>query len=165
MTRGKAILLAALLVGAGIGFLFLPIHSWFMALEGQVKSLGSIGPSAVAVAYAVTTVLFVPGSALTIGSGTLFGLRTGFLVVLVGANVGAFFSFLLARTLLREKVAHWAEGNPKFRSLDRAIGRKGFKMVFLSRLSPAFPFTLLNYFLGLTAVRTGSPPSGTTATP
>jgi pyruvate/2-oxoglutarate dehydrogenase complex dihydrolipoamide dehydrogenase (E3) component/uncharacterized membrane protein YdjX (TVP38/TMEM64 family) len=156
VTRGKAILLAVLLVGVGVGFLFLPVRDWFMTLEDQVKSLGSIGPIAVAVAYAVTTVLFVPGSALTIGSGTLFGLKTGFLVVLVGANVGALCAFLLARTFLREKVAHWAEGNPRFRALDRAIGREGFKMVLLSRLSPVFPFTLLNYFLGLTAVRTGS---------
>jgi pyruvate/2-oxoglutarate dehydrogenase complex dihydrolipoamide dehydrogenase (E3) component/uncharacterized membrane protein YdjX (TVP38/TMEM64 family) len=102
-----------------------------------------------------TTVLLIPGSAITIGSGTLFGLKTGFFVVLVGANLGALSAFLLARTFLRDKVARWAEGNPKFRSLDRAIGQQGFKMVLLTRLSPAFPFTLLNYFLGLTAVRTG----------
>ncbi len=58
--------------------------------------------------------------------------------------------------MLREKVARWADGNAKFHSLDRAIGRQGFKMVFLTRLSPAFPFTLLNYLLGITAVGTGS---------
>jgi len=57
---------------------------------------------------------------------------------------------------MREKVARWAEANPKFAALDRAIGQNGFKMVFLSRLSPAFPFTLLNYLLGLTTVRASS---------
>ena len=77
-------------------------------------------------------------------------------MVFVGANLGALCAFLLARTFLREKVARWAEGNPKFRALDLAIGRQGFKMVFLTRLSPAFPFTLLNYFLGFTAVKTGA---------
>ncbi|HUC96944.1 MAG TPA: FAD-containing oxidoreductase, partial [Candidatus Polarisedimenticolaceae bacterium] len=90
------------------------------------------------------------------GAGTLFGLKTGLMVVVAGANLGALASFLLARTFLRERVANWAAANPKFRSLDRAIGKQGFKMVLLTRLSPVFPFVLLNYFLGLTAVRNGS---------
>ncbi|MBI4523340.1 MAG: FAD-containing oxidoreductase [Deltaproteobacteria bacterium] len=156
MKGGKLILVIALLLIAGIGFLFLPIQQWFAGLEGYIQTLGTIGPIVVALTYIVTTVLFIPGSALTIGAGSLFGLTTGFLVVLVGANAGALCAFLLARTFLREKVARWAEASPRFRSLDRAIGRQGFKMVFLSRLSPAFPFTLLNYLLGLTAVGTGS---------
>lgn len=156
MKTYKMLLLVAVVVGVTVGFLFLPIREWFRELERYVRSLGSIGPIAVALAYVVSTVLFIPGSALTIGSGTLFGLKTGFFVVLVGANLGALCAFLLARTFLREKVARWADGNPKFRSLDRAIGRQGFKMVFLSRLSPAFPFTLLNYLVGLTAIRTGA---------
>ena len=156
MKGGKAIVLAGLVLLAGVGFLFLPIRQWFMQVEGYVRSLGAIGPAAVALAYVLCTVLFIPGSAITIGAGTLFGLKTGFLVVLVGANLGALCSFLLARTFLREKVARWAEANPKFRSLDRAIGKQGFKMVLLTRLSPVFPFVLLNYFLGLTAVRTGA---------
>ena len=156
MKRGKAVLLVGLLLTVGAGFLFLPVREWLTHLEGYVKSLGSIGPIAVAAAYVFTTVLLIPGSAITIAAGGLFGLKTGFLVVLVGANLGAFCSFLLARTFLRDKAARWAENNSRFRSLDRAIGREGFKVVFLSRLSPIFPFTLLNYFLGLTAVRTGS---------
>ena len=156
MKNGKLILMIALLLVAGVSSLFLPIRQWFAGLEGYVEALGSIGPVIVALTYIVTTVLFIPGSALTIGAGSLFGLTTGFLVVLVGANLGALCAFLLARTFLREKVARWAEANPKFRSLDRAIGRQGFKMVLLSRLSTAFPFTLLNYLLGLTAVPTGA---------
>ena len=154
MNARKAIVLAGLVLLAGIGLLFLPIREWFMQVEGYVRSLGAIGPAAVALAYVLCTVLFIPGSAITIGSGTLFGLKTGFLVVLVGANLGALCSFLLARSFLREKVVRWAEANPRFRSLDRAIGKQGFRMVFLARLSPVFPFVLLNYFLGLTAVRT-----------
>lgn len=156
MKRGKVIFLAGLLLGAGVGFLFLPLRAWFVHLEGYVSSLGRIAPVALALAYVFATVFMIPGSALTISAGGLFGLTTGFLVVLVGSNLGALCAFILGRTFLRQKVALWAENNPKFRSLDRAIGREGFKMVFLSRLSPAFPFTLLNYFLGLTAVRTGS---------
>ncbi|MBI2091132.1 MAG: FAD-containing oxidoreductase [Deltaproteobacteria bacterium] len=156
MKTRKLMILGVLVACVAVGVLFLPVREWFMHLEGYVKGLGRIGPIAVALVYVLSTILFIPGSALTIGSGTLFGLKTGFLVVLVGANLGALCAFLLARTFLREKVARWADGNPKFRSLDRAIGRQGFKMVFLSRLSPAFPFTLLNYLVGLTAIRTGA---------
>jgi uncharacterized membrane protein YdjX (TVP38/TMEM64 family) len=156
MKTAKKLFIAFLIIDIAAAILFLPLRDWLAHFEQYVESLGSIGPIAVALAYVVTTVLFIPGSAITIGAGSLFGLKTGFLVVLVGANLGALCAFLLARTLLRGKVTKWAEGNAKFRSLDRAIGSQGFKMVFLSRLSPAFPFNLLNYLLGLTAVRTGT---------
>jgi len=156
MNTSKILILIGLLIVAVAALLSLPVREWFMQLEGYVESLGAIGPLVVVLIYILSTVFFIPGSALTIGSGTLFGVKTGILVVVAGANLGALCSFLLARTWLREKVARWADSNPKFRSLDRAIGRQGFKMVLLTRLSPVFPFVLLNYFLGLTAVRTGS---------
>ncbi len=156
MKRSKAVLIALLLAALFVGFLFLPVRAWFMQFEGYVQSLGAIGPVVVVLVYVLCTVLFVPGSAITVGSGTLFGLQTGFIVVVLGANLGALCSFLLARGFLREKVANWAAASPKFRSLDRAIGKQGFKMVLLTRLSPVFPFVLLNYLLGLTAVRAGA---------
>ncbi|MGE5219078.1 MAG: FAD-containing oxidoreductase [Chloroflexota bacterium] len=147
------LLLAAAAITAGI---LLPFREWFIHFEIYVNSLGALGPVLVALAYVLCTVALVPASALTIGSGTLFGLKTGFVVVIIGANLGALCSFLLARTFLREKVAAWAAAHAKFRALDQAIGRQGFKMVLLTRLTPVFPFVLLNYFLGLTAVRTGA---------
>src|SRR5574341_2573348 len=101
MKTRKLIILGVLVACVAVGVLFLPVREWFMHLEGYVKGLGSIGPVAVALAYVLSTVLFIPGSALTIGSGTLFGLKTGFFVVLVGANLGALCGFLLARTFLR----------------------------------------------------------------
>ena len=156
MKPNRVIIAILLLAAVAIGVLFLPVRQWFMDFESYVKSLGALGPLVVVLIYVLCTVLLVPGSALTVGAGTLFGLKTGFLVVLVGANLGALCSFLLARTFLREKVAVWAAANPKFHSPDQAIGRQGFKMVLLTRLSPVFPFVLLNYFLGLTAVRTGA---------
>jgi pyruvate/2-oxoglutarate dehydrogenase complex dihydrolipoamide dehydrogenase (E3) component/uncharacterized membrane protein YdjX (TVP38/TMEM64 family) len=146
------VLLIALLVG---GILFLPVRQWFAEFEGYIKSLGAWGPLAVVLIYVLCTVFFIPGSAVTIGAGTLFGLKIGFLVVVAGANLGALCSFLLARSFLRRQVAEWAAANPRFLSLDRAIGEQGFKVVLLTRLSPVFPFVLLNYFLGLTAVRAG----------
>ena len=150
-----------IVVGLGITIIiaasfFLPVHRWFTQIENYVQALGVFGPIAIAAGYVLCTVLLIPGSAISIGAGTIFGFTTGFLVVLAGANLGAFCSFLLARTFLREKVVKWVNANPKFQSLDGAIGKRGFYMVFLTRLSPLFPFVWLNYFLGLTAVRTGA---------
>lgn len=154
MFPNKSIALILLLIAAGIGLLLLPARQWFSDLEVYVHSLGAIGPVVYALTYVALTVFLFPASLVTVGAGTLFGLKTGLVVVLVGANLGALCSFLLARTFLRQRVTHWTESNPKFRFLDEAIGRQGFKMVLLCRLSPIFPFILLNYFLGLTAVRT-----------
>ena len=156
MKPSKIILIVLVLAAAVVVFRALPVGEWIIQLEGYVRGLGPIGPVAMVLAYVLCTVLFIPGSAITIGAGTLFGLSTGFIVVVIGANLGALTSFLLARSLLREKVTSWASANPKFRSLDQAIGKQGFKMVLLTRLSPVFPFVLLNYLLGLTAVRTPS---------
>lgn len=153
MSPGKAIALVLLLIAAGISLFFLPLRQWFSAFEAYVHALGAVGPVVYALAYVALTVFLFPASLVTVGAGTLFGLATGLLVVLIGANLGALCSFLLARTFLRQRVTHWTESNPKFRFLDEAIGRQGFKMVLLCRLSPIFPFILLNYFLGLTAVR------------
>ena len=156
MKKSRVILLVGLLVTVTVGFFFLPLRQWFTQLEGHVQSLGTLAPAVVVLAYVLCTVLLIPASIITLGAGTIFGLKTGFIVVVIGANLGALCSFLLARTFLRERVARWARENSKFRFLDEAIGRQGFKMVLLTRLSPIFPFILLNYFLGLTAVRTGA---------
>lgn len=151
--NAKVFLIASIVVAAGVGFLFLPAREWFAQFQDLIESLGAVGPVVFALAYVVLTVLLIPGSALTLAAGAIFGLWIGVITVIIGSNLGALCSYLLARTFLREKVAQWAEANPKFAALDRAIGREGFKMVLLTRLSPIFPFTLLNYFLGLTTVR------------
>jgi uncharacterized membrane protein YdjX (TVP38/TMEM64 family) len=154
MTLHRAFLVVLLLSAMAGSIFFLPIREWFSLFETYVYSLGAVAPIVYALGYAVLTVLLFPASIVTLAAGTLFGLKTGLLVVLVGANLGALCSFLLARTFLRERVIRWTASHPKFRFLDEAIGKQGFKMVLLCRLSPIFPFILLNYFLGLTAVRT-----------
>lgn len=156
MQKSKSWLLLVLLLVLGFGFFFLPLGNWFLLAQGTIEALGVAGPLVVILAYIVFTVLLIPGSALTLGAATLFGFWRGLLVVLAGANLGALCSFLLARTLLHQRVQQWAAANPKFAALNRAIGQNGFKMVFLARLSPVFPFTLLNYLIGLTTVRVTS---------
>lgn len=152
----KLWLLAFLIVAMLIAIGFLPISHWLKLLQSWIESLGALAPIVYVLVYISTTLLLIPGSLLTLGAGGIFGFWRGFAVVFVGANLGALGAFWLTRTFLRQRVALWAAGNPKFAALDRAIGREGFKMVLLSRLSPVFPFTLLNYFLGLTTVRTSS---------
>jgi uncharacterized membrane protein YdjX (TVP38/TMEM64 family) len=156
MNLRRAALLAIVVATAIVAALLLPLREWSMQFEAYVGSLGTLGPLLFAFAYMVLTVLLFPASVLTLGAGSLFGLKTGFFTALLGANLGALCSFLLARSFLRDRVVRWTAAHPKFRFLDDAIGKQGFKMVLLCRLSPIFPFILLNYFLGLTSVRTGA---------
>src|SRR5258705_578179 len=156
MKLHRAVLVVVLLAAMALSVLLLPVREWFTEFEAYVHSLGAIGPVIYTLGYVALTVLLFPASFVTLGAGTLFGLKTGLFVALVGANLGALCSFLLARTFLRQKVSLWTASHPKFRFLDEAIGKQGFKMVLLCRLSPIFPFILLNYFLGLTAVRTAA---------
>lgn len=117
-----------------------------------VDSLGSLGAIAFIAIYALATVAFFPGSILTLGAGVLFGIVMGSIYVFIGATLGAIAAFLAGRYVAREWVAQKIEKNPKFRAIDRAVGREGFKIVLLTRLSPIFPFNLLNYAYGVTGV-------------
>jgi uncharacterized membrane protein YdjX (TVP38/TMEM64 family) len=117
-----------------------------------VADLGAVGPAVFALVYAAAVVAFVPGSALTLAAGAIFGVATGAITVFVAAVVGSCAAFLIARYLARSAVEARIAKNEKFAAVDRAIGREGRKIAFLLRLSPAIPFTLLNYALGLTRV-------------
>jgi uncharacterized membrane protein YdjX (TVP38/TMEM64 family) len=118
-----------------------------------VSGLGWGGLLVFACAYVVATICFVPGSLLTLAAGALFGVVRGTAVVLVAASLGACAAFLIARHFARDRVARRVAKYPRFAAIDRAIGRDGGKVVVLLRLSPVFPFNLLNYALGLTSVR------------
>jgi uncharacterized membrane protein YdjX (TVP38/TMEM64 family) len=118
-----------------------------------IDGLGVWGPLVFAVGYAIATVAFVPGSLLTLAGGAVFGLGFGTVYVFIGASVGATASFLIARYFARSAIERKLAGNERFAAIDRAVGDQGRKIVFLLRLSPVFPFILLNYGLGLTKVR------------
>jgi len=135
-----------------IGIMFLPISHWLDSLREQIAALGWFAPVAFVIIYIVCTVLLIPGSALTIGAGALFGLLWGTLLAVIGSNLGAFLAYLLAKTVMRRRVEGWALNSPRFASVNEAVSRDGLKMVLLLRLSPVFPFTLLNYLIGLTRV-------------
>src|SRR5207244_1978568 len=98
------------------------------------------GVCALVLAYVLACVLLVPGSVMTLGAGFAFGLGLGFAAVFVGSNVGAALAFFLGRTLARGWIEKKVAGNARFRAIDQAVGRQGFKIVLLLRLSPVFPF-------------------------
>lgn len=147
--KGALVILGlALLITAGraLGGYIPQFASW-------VGSLGLWGPLVFIVGYAVATVAFIPGSLLTLAAGAIFGLLKGTTYVFIGATLGSALAFLVARYGARQAVERRLQDNPKFEIVDQAVAREGLKIVFLLRLSPAFPYNLLNYALGLTSVR------------
>jgi uncharacterized membrane protein YdjX (TVP38/TMEM64 family) len=121
------------------------------SLDG-IASLGAWGPPIFVVLYVLATVLFLPGWILTLGAGAVYGVIRGSVLVSIAATLGATAAFLVGRYLARGWVAGRIEGSPRFRAIDEAVAREGWKIVLLTRLSPAFPFNLLNYAFGLTRV-------------
>jgi uncharacterized membrane protein YdjX (TVP38/TMEM64 family) len=118
-----------------------------------ISGLGPAGLLIFIALYIMACVLLLPGSIQTLGAGAVFGLVQGFIAVSIGATLGATCAFLVGRYLARNLVAQRIAGNTKFKAVDEAVGREGWKIVLLTRLSPVFPFNLLNYSYGLTNVR------------
>lgn len=140
-------------ITAGTLAMFLPQSRQLLAnvLE-WVRSAGLWGPALFVIIYIVACVLCLPGSLLTIGAGAVFGIWIGIITVSIGSTLGAGAAFLLARTLLREWTVQKVAANARFRALDAAVGKQGFKIVLLTRLSPVLPFNLLNFAFGITSV-------------
>src|ERR1044071_6144763 len=118
-----------------------------------IGRLGPWGPLIFVGLYVVATVLFVSGSVLTLGAGAVFGVALGFVWVSLSATLGATAAFLVGRYLARDAIARRIEKHETFATIDRAVADEGWKIVLLTRLSPVFPFTLLNYAFGLTRVK------------
>ena len=124
-------------------------------LRGALGAIGRLGPAGAGLfvlVYVLATVLFVPGWVLTVGAGVLFGVFRGAVLVSIASTLGATAAFLVARYLARDWVAAKIAGNPTFEAIDEAVADEGWKIVGLARLSPLFPFNLLNYALGLTRI-------------
>lgn len=117
-----------------------------------INGLGTLGGIAFIGIYIIATVAFLPGSILTLGAGVIFGVILGSLYVFIGATLGATAAFLVGRYLARGWVTNKIADNKKFAAIDKAVSKEGLKIVLLTRLSPIFPFNLLNYALGITGV-------------
>jgi uncharacterized membrane protein YdjX (TVP38/TMEM64 family) len=146
LVAGAIGLVALIALGRFAGGYIQPFAQW-------VDGLGFWGPAAFALGYVIAVVAFVPASLLTLGAGAIFGILDGVIYVYVAATIGSCLAFLISRYFARSAVAKKLEGKPKFAAIDRAVAAEGLKIVLLLRLTPAVPFNLLNYALGLTRVR------------
>ena len=118
----------------------------------RIQDLGPWAPFWFIVAYIVACLTFFPGVILTLGSGILFGVWWGTFYVSVGATIGACLAFLTSRYFVRNWLTRKLGNHPKFRMIDEAVAREGWKVAGLMRLSPAFPFTPMNFVFGLTRI-------------
>jgi uncharacterized membrane protein YdjX (TVP38/TMEM64 family) len=129
-----------------------PLGDWLVAAVDWIDTHRSLAWAVYILAYVCATVLLIPGSILTLAAGFLFGLPLGVALVSAGSVLGATAAFLVGRFFARDWVHERIAGLPKFRALDAAARQSGFAIVLLARLSPLFPFNLLNYGLSITGV-------------
>ena len=151
--RVRWIAAAAAVAALYVAGRMLPLREWLDAFGRWITGLGPAAFVLYAAAYVLVTLLLLPAVLLTVGAGLFFGLLPGVAVVSAGATLGAAAAFLVARHLARERVARFVSGNARYAAIDRAIGQRGWRIVFLLRLSPLVPFVVSNYFYGLTAIR------------
>ena len=145
----RIVLFAALAAAIAAAYVY---RDWLnvAALESWVKSAGALGPLLYMAVYAIATVLFLPGSVITLAGGALFGPVWGTLYSLTGATLGATVAFLIARYLASDWVHRKAGGWTK--QLIEGVQQEGWRFIAFVRLVPLFPFNLLNYALGLTRI-------------
>ena len=117
-----------------------------------INSLGAIGGIVFIGIYIIATLAFLPAALLTLGAGVIFGVTWGSIYVFIGATLGAIAAFLGGRYLAQGWVKEKISSYKKFAIIDKAVSKEGLKIVLLVRLSPLFPFNLLNYALGITSV-------------
>ena len=122
-------------------------------LASRLEHAGPWAPALFIAAYVVGSIAFVPGAALTLIAGAVFGLARGIPIVFTGAVLGSSAAFALARTVARERVARWLARDPRATAIADAVAERGLLVVLLLRLSPVFPYNVLNYALGASRIR------------
>ena len=154
MAPGKKVgLFISCLVLLLIGTFLLPVSDWIVTVLHWTGTHPKTSWLLFILTYVLATVMLLPGSILTLGAGFLFNLPAGIILVSISSTTGACLAFLIGRFLARDWITGKISGMQRFKALDRAVSGQGFLIVFLTRLSPIFPFNLLNYGLGLTGVK------------
>ena len=141
--------IAGLLV---LGRLF-PVVSWLTALQAWVGAHGALGMGLFFIVYVAVTVLMGPAWLLTIAAGLTWTFPVALPLALFSATAGATAAFLLGRTLARHRVEALVAKNDVLAAIDRAVAKRGWRIVFLLRLSPVVPYVFSNYVYGLSAIR------------
>ncbi len=153
MRSWRALGVAALALGVVVAASRLPVADWVVALAASARSSGWFGVALFVVAYVFSTVAVLPGSVLTLAAGFAYGPAWGLAIASPASVLGATTAFILGRTLLRGWVTRRLGEAPWLRAVEGAVTRDGFRLVLLLRLSPLFPFALMNYALSLSGVR------------
>ncbi len=148
----RPVLLLAVIVAILVLARVFDIGEKLGALRDWLITLGPWGPLVFLLIYILGVVAALPGAAITIAAGALFGSVLGIILVNIGATVEASLAFLIGRYFARDAVVHWLSKSDKFQKLDRLTEEHGAIIVALTRLVPLFPFNLLNYGFGLTKV-------------
>lgn len=143
------IILAGLLIAAHVYF---DLETSLKQILARIQGLGAWAPIGFAGVYILSAVFFVPGSILTLAAGVLFGVFWGTVAASIAATLGAAAAFLVGRHLARGWVERRIAGKERFGAVYKAVAREGWKIVLLTRLSPVFPYNLLNYAFGLSGV-------------
>lgn len=130
----------------------LPLKDWFIVVSTWLVALGPNAIPAFILLYLLATILGFPNILLILVAGTIFGLVPGIIAVSIADTLGAVACFLLGRTLARKRIKKWISKNPSFAQLDQAVGKKGWKILLLTRLSPLVPSNILNYGFSCTKV-------------
>jgi uncharacterized membrane protein YdjX (TVP38/TMEM64 family) len=148
----KAIILAAFIVCAIVLVRFTPVKGYLTTeqLGRFLDAAGFWAPLVFILIYTVGVCLFVPGTFLTGLGAVIFGPYLGFIYVWFGAMLGASAAFVIGRTLGREFAASLV--GDRLKKYDEAIERNGLATVLYLRLV-YFPFTPMNFGMGLTRVR------------
>lgn len=132
--------------------IFSYINSLLKQVIDYIDSLGTLGIIVFILVYIIATLLLISGAVLTLGAGLIFGVIKGSILVSIASVLGATIAFLMGRYLLRNWVEKQIEKQPKFKAIDAAVAKEGWKIIGLTRLSPLFPFVFLNYAFGVTKV-------------
>ena len=148
----KPLVFIVLLLVLGVAAAFLPLLDWLDAGVAWIAANRGLSWAVYVCVYILATVLLVPGSLITLVAGFVFGLPLGVVLVSAGSVLGASSAFLIGRFFVRDWAERRIERLPRFSALDSAVGEQGFTIVLLARLSPLFPFNLLNYGLGVSSV-------------
>lgn len=155
MTRNSKIVLSVTAaITLVVAWVFLPVGVWVEGLGAWISGLGALGAVAFVIIYVIATCVLAPASALTLLAGLAYGVW-GFPLVVVSATLGAGAAFLIGRYAARERVQERIEDFRRFKAVNAAVGQEGWKIVFLMRLSPVFPFGLQNYFFSVSTVGFG----------
>ena len=127
-------------------------QEWLSQAYQWLNSLGYFAYPAFVVIYLSTTLVGLPAIFLFLAAGSLFGFVPALIVVSFADTLGIAVCFFLGRTVARKRISKWIARRPQWDKFDRAVAKKGWKIVFLTRLSPIVPSNVLNYGFSLTKI-------------